>query len=196
MTYNKSLTKLASIAIVIGAFSLPAAAQQMMQPGTGMGQQNQSPGTMMAPGQGNQGMRPGMMMGQGNQGMRPGMMMGQGNQGMGPGMMMGRGMMGGMGPGMMGGMGPGMMGMGPGMMGMGRGMMGGMGFSRETPFTPQEITRIIDGRLVMRGLSRLKAANAKKGEGNIVTADVVTAKGELVMRLKVDSTTGRATIVK
>lgn len=95
----------------------------------------------------------------------------------------------------------------PGMMGMmmehmmDRGMMrGGMmgpgaGFHRDKPLSNADITRVIDGRLALAGLSRLKAGTVKDAGEDAAEVEVVTQKGELVAKLKVDRKTGRAAVV-
>ena len=150
-------------------------------------------------------MGPGMMMRQGQMGpgkMGPGMMMGQGQ--MGPGLMMGPGMM--MGSGMIGAgmMHPGMMMghhrhhgmMGPWMMGRHGMMMGGWGHGRRLSFSAQDVKRIVDGQLALRGLKHLKAGPVKIVDGDTASADVVTKDGSLALRLRVDRNTGYAVIAE
>jgi hypothetical protein len=102
---------------------------------------------------------------------RPGMMMQDGNP------QTGQGMMG-------------------GMMGQG-GMMGfKSGFRREKPLSNDDARRAVDGKLALSGLSRLKVGTIKDEGGNAAKVDVVTQKGELIFRLKVDRATGRTAIVE
>lgn len=76
-------------------------------------------------------------------------------------------------------------------------MMGvGAGFRREKPLSNDEISRVIDGRLVMLGLARLKVGSVKDSGEDAAQVDVVTQKGELVARLKVDRETGRASVIE
>jgi hypothetical protein len=107
---------------------------------------------------------------------RPGMMMQDGNP------QTGQGMMGGM--------------MGQGGM-MGHGMMGfKSGFRREKPLSNDDARRAVDGKLALSGLSRLKVGTIKDEGENAAKVDVVTQKGELIFRLKVDRATGRTAIVE
>ncbi|MDH3580628.1 MAG: hypothetical protein OEM91_08385 [Hyphomicrobiales bacterium] len=95
--------------------------------------------------------------------------------------------------------------MGQGQMGQG-GMMGRMmqhdmkghaaGFKREKALSTDEVRRVIDGRLAVSGLSRLKAGTAKDVGETATEVDVVTEKGDMVFRLKVDRKTGRAVIIE
>lgn len=102
---------------------------------------------------------------------RPGMMMQDGNP------QTGQGMMG-------------------GMMGQG-GMMGfKSGFRREKPLSNDDARRAVDGKLALSGLSRLKVGTIKDEGENAAKVDVVTQKGELIFRLKVDRATGRTAIVE
>jgi hypothetical protein len=102
---------------------------------------------------------------------RPGMMMQDGNP------QTGQGMMG-------------------GMMGQG-GMMGfKSGFRREKPLSNDDARRAVDGKLALSGLSRLKVGTIKDEGEDAVKVDVVTQKGELIFRLKVDRATGRTAIVE
>jgi hypothetical protein len=106
---------------------------------------------------------------------RPGMMMQDGNPQTGQGMM--------------GGMMSHMMGQG--------GMMGfKSGFRREKPLSNDDARRAVDGKLALSGLSRLKVGTIKDEGGNAAKVDVVTQKGELIFRLKVDRATGRTAIVE
>ncbi len=112
----------------------------------------------------------------------------------GAGMMMGKmGMMGK--GGMMGKMG--MMGKG-GMMGMMHKKMMGhhMGITRTKPLSAEGIGRVVNGRLSMLGLTRLKAANVKIKDDKTATADLVTAKGEMIARLSVDRQSGMSKIIE
>lgn len=81
---------------------------------------------------------------------------------------------------------------------MGQGHMMGFksGFRREKPLSNDEARRVVDGRLALGGLSRLKAGSAKDADKDAVEIDVVTEKGDLVYRLKVNRTTGRAVIIE
>ena len=113
---------------------------------------------------------------------------------MGPGMM-GSGMMGSgmMGPGMMG---PGMM--GSNMMPMMPGAMFGnrMIASRARPFTGQEVRRIVDGRLAVHGLSRLKVGTVEAADDTTFTVDIVTLDDSLAVRLTVEKQSGRVMSVE
>jgi len=192
----------------------PADSSASQQPGSSGAQAQgvpMGPGMMMGPGQ----WGPGMMEGRGTApnrmgywGAAPG---GMGYMGMGPG---GMGYMG-MGPGRMGhmGMGPGMMGGGmmyPGMMmghhphhemmghGMGHHglMMGGWVHGRGLSLSADDVKRVVDGRLALRGLKHLKAGPVKIVDDATATADIVTKDGSLAVRLRVDRNTGFAVITE
>jgi len=105
-------------------------------------------------------------------------------------------------------------GQGKGMMmgsGQGKGMMMGRGgmmhkmhtkmmshtlFTREKPFTNDDVKRIIGGRLAMNGLSGLRAGNVKDADSQAAMADIVSQKGELLFRLKFNRNTGMASVVQ
>jgi Spy/CpxP family protein refolding chaperone len=139
----------------------------------------------------------------GGYGMGPNMMYGQ--YGMGPGMMgygygMGPGMMGygyGMSPGMMGGMMGYGYGMGPGMMGKGYGMgpqygPGYQGPQYQRPKTPMEEKDA--KKLLENYLESTRNPNLKLGKledkGDDFEAEIVTKKGSLIDRIKIDKRTG------
>lgn len=87
-------------------------------------------------------------------------------------------------------------GMGGGGMKM-HGMMGrGAGFGREKALSNDEVRRVVDGRLALMGLSRLKAGTAKDAGEKAAQVDVVSEKGDMVFRLKVDRKSGRAAIIE
>ncbi|MCB1744730.1 MAG: hypothetical protein KDK91_30470, partial [Gammaproteobacteria bacterium] len=96
-------------------------------------------------------------------------------------------------------MGPGMMGqgmIGPGMMDpgmMGHGMMhGGVGHWRgDRSFSADEIRRVIDGQIALRGLQRLKVGAVEAADDSTYTVDIVTSDDSLALRLTVDKATGR-----
>jgi hypothetical protein len=106
------------------------------------------------------------------------------------GQQMGHGMMG---SGMMGMMGPGMMQGGGGMMqgGMGSGMSALFG-SRVTPpmhLSVDDVRGYLGFQLDRLNNKRLKIGDLK-GDGETITAEIVTVDNSLVQRLKVDRHTG------
>ncbi len=93
-------------------------------------------------------------------------------------------------------MGPGMMGsgmMGSNMMSMMHGSMSGHGMmaSRTRPFTGQEIRRIVDGRLAVHGLSRLKVGTVEAADDTTYAVDIVTLDDSLAVRLTIEKQSGR-----
>ncbi len=71
-----------------------------------------------------------------------------------------------------------------------------MGFKRAKALSAEDVRRIVDGRLSMRGFSRLKAANVAVKDDNMATADVVTAKGELILKITVNRHNGMTKIIE
>ena len=184
MKTSKRFAVLATSAVITALVLAPASAQQSghksgkpqagtMMPGAGMGGQDGMMGKKGMQGPGNMAGR-GPMMGQG------GMMGGRG--------MMGRG-------GMMGGAMMGMMhrNMHRKMM---RHMKGMRGFKRAKTFNAQDIARIVNGKLSMRGLTRLKAANVKIKDDKTATADIVSPSGELIAKIRVNRKNGKAAIIE
>ncbi len=181
MTINNQLrTAIFSAALMI----LPWAGAHAHQSGAGMTPGSGPSSGMMSnmPQAGNMG--PGVG--------RPNMM---GQQGSFDPRMMGPGMMG------LGIIGPGMM--GPGMMGadmfsMMHGAMPGSGMmaNRARPFTEQELRRIVDGRLALRGLSRLKVGAIEAIDDTAYTVDIVTLDDSLAVRLTVDKQSGQITNIE
>jgi hypothetical protein len=178
-------------ALAVGAgvaLSSDAATAQGMQgrmgPGMMQGSDQQTRSEGMVQSSGQQTGERGMMrdqMGAGMQCMMPGGMTGQ---------QMGRGMMG---SGMMGMMGPGMMQGGGGMMqgGMGSGMSALFG-SRVTPpmhLSVDDVRGYLGFQLDRLNNKRLKIGDLK-GDGETITAEIVTVDNSLVQRLKVDRHTG------
>ena len=68
-------------------------------------------------------------------------------------------------------------------------------FKREKAFSLDDVRRIVDGRLAWYGLSRLKSGELKEVGGNDVHVDVVTPKGEMVFRLRVNRRTGHTALI-
>lgn len=175
-TNNKLRTIIVSAALIIFPLTGVHAHQSGagMTPGSGpnAGMMNNTPQSgNMGPGMGASGMGGSGMIGQ------------QGNFGpnmMGPGMM-GSGMMG-----------PGMM--GPGM--MGSGMMGLQTTRGNRPFTEQELRRVMDGRLALRGLSRLKIGAIEAIDDTAYKVDIVTLDDSLAVRLTVDKKSGYVTNIE
>ena len=93
-------------------------------------------------------------------------------------------------------MGPGMM--GSNMMPMMPGAMFGnrMIASRARPFTGQEVRRIVDGRLAVHGLSRLKVGTVEAADDTTFTVDIVTLDDSLAVRLTVEKQSGRVMSVE
>ncbi len=80
---------------------------------------------------------------------------------------------------------------------MGSGMTGSnTGFRREKPLSNDDVRRAVDGKLALSGLSRLKAGTVKDDGENAVNVEVVTPKGEMIFRVKIDRATGRTVIVE
>ncbi len=69
-------------------------------------------------------------------------------------------------------------------------------FTRARPLTAEEAARIIDGRLALKGLSRLRAKDARVKDDKAVEAKIITTGGEFVMRVRVDRMSGRISIIE
>jgi hypothetical protein len=74
----------------------------------------------------------------------------------------------------------------PGMRMMGHGFWRG-----DKPFSADELRRVIDGKLAMRGFTRLKVGKVQKAGEDSFTADIVTKDNSLAARLTLDARTGR-----
>lgn len=80
---------------------------------------------------------------------------------------------------------------------MHQGMVGsGFGFRREKPLSDKDIQKIIDGKLALSGFSRLKAGATENDGDDAAKVNIVSAKSELIFRLKVNRMTGFMTVVK
>ena len=88
--------------------------------------------------------------------------------------------------------------MGSNMMPMMPGAMFGnrMIASRARPFTGQEVRRIVDGRLAVHGLSRLKVGTVEAADDTTFTVDIVTLDDSLAVRLTVEKQSGRVMSVE
>ncbi len=78
-----------------------------------------------------------------------------------------------------------------------RGMIMDGGHMRgDRPYSSDEITRIIDGKLALRGLTRLKVGGAKESEEGAFVVDILTLDDSLAAKLTIDRQTGHITTVE
>ncbi len=75
-------------------------------------------------------------------------------------------------------------------------MMGGWSHGRRLSLSAEDVKRIVDGRLALRGLKHLKAGPVKIVDDDTASADVVTKDGSLAVRLRVNRNTGYAVITE
>lgn len=70
------------------------------------------------------------------------------------------------------------------------GYMHGRSMRRDRPFSSDEIKRIIDGKLALRGFTRLKVGGVEENDENTFVVDILTLDDSLAAKLTINRQSG------